>query len=88
MIIAALFLISFRYQSTSGSCLKMYHLETPNRRNISKSTALGHKKGVADHCYADKKVKHHLVKKINSMSYRQCVKLDSLKRFYYICKGF
>ena len=43
----------------------MYDLETPNRRNISKSAALRHKKGVADHCYADKKVKYYLVKKIN-----------------------
>ena len=26
---------------------------------------MGHKKGVADHCYADKKVKYYIVKKIS-----------------------
>jgi hypothetical protein len=54
-------------------------LATPHRRHISKAAARGHKKGVADHCFADKEIKSYVIRKCCRLIHAEIVSMCSCK---------
>ncbi len=61
------------------SGIKQYQLQTPHRRHISKAAARGHKKGVADQCFADPRIREYIMQKVARLIHSEMKMLCSVE---------
>ena len=59
------------------SGVKTFNLATPHRRCISKAAARGHKKAVADQCFADEEIKPYIMKRLCQIIHGEIVSMCS-----------